>query len=87
MSSSSMTTTVSEEDILLFVEKNDVSPPFLRYDGQDSYFGRLPPLSIEIGYGVVLGFGVIFSIVTTVNVFLGNRFGSSINVVKSEFFK
>jgi hypothetical protein len=33
-----------------FLPKNDEIPPFARYDGQDSFFGGIPPLSEEIGY-------------------------------------
>ena len=65
--------------------KDNVNPPFLRYDGQDSFFGGIPPLSEEIGYIIILGFGVAFSIFTTFVVFLNNYYGS-VPVVTSEFF-
>ena len=68
------------------IVKNNYDPPFLRYDGQDSFFGGIPPLSEEVGYGVVLGFGVVFSIVTTSLVFIGTHYGRGISVVTSEFF-
>ena len=67
--------------------KDNVNPPFQRYDGQDSFFGGIPPLSEEVGYGVVLGFGVVFSVVTTILVSLGNRYSSNgVNIVTSEYF-
>jgi hypothetical protein len=52
-------------------------PPFDRYRGQESMFGGEPPLSVGIGYLVVLGFGALFSVFTTcivlVNKYFGNR--------------
>jgi hypothetical protein len=52
-------------------------PPFDKYRGQESMFGGEPPLSVGIGYLVVLGFGALFSVFTTsivlVNKYFGNR--------------
>jgi hypothetical protein len=67
-------------------EKNDIFPPFARYDGQDSFFGGEPPLSKGIGYLVVLGFGGLFSIITTVLVLLNKYFGNQ-GEITSEHFK
>ncbi len=41
-----------------------------QYAGQMSFFGGKAPLSQTVGYGVVLGFGGIFSILTTLIVHL-----------------
>ena len=51
--------------IMSMIVKDDLLPPFLRYDGQESFFGGQPPLSKSVGYFVVLGFGALFSIITT----------------------
>lgn len=61
-------------------------PPFDRYKGVESYFGGEAPLSEGIGYLVVLGFGMFFSIFTTFLVFLNKRFGKNGNET-SEHFK
>jgi urea-proton symporter len=61
-------------------------PPFEKYKGQESYFGGEPPLSQAIGYLVVLGFGVFFSIMTTCVVFLNKHFGN-MGDQTSEHFK
>ena len=68
------------------MEKTDDLPPFLRYDGQDSFFGGDPPLSKGVGYLVVLGFGALFSIITTILVFLNQYFGAK-GEITSEHFK
>lgn len=61
-------------------------PPFLQYKGQESFFGGDSPLSEGVGYAVVLGFGLFFSIVTTVLVFINKYFGSK-GAMTSEHFK
>ena len=68
------------------MEKTDDLPPFLRYDGQDSFFGGDPPLSKGVGYLVVLGFGALFSVITTILVFLNQYFGAK-GEITSEHFK
>eukprot|EP00543_Licmophora_paradoxa_P000345 CAMPEP_0202441512 /NCGR_PEP_ID=MMETSP1360-20130828/1067_1 /ASSEMBLY_ACC=CAM_ASM_000848 /TAXON_ID=515479 /ORGANISM="Licmophora paradoxa, Strain CCMP2313" /LENGTH=724 /DNA_ID=CAMNT_0049056549 /DNA_START=45 /DNA_END=2219 /DNA_ORIENTATION=- len=55
--------------------KTDDAPPFLQYDGLDSFFGGEPPLSKTIGYLVVLGFGALFSVITTGIVYMDKFFG------------
>ncbi len=67
------------------VKDND-NPPFLRYDGQTSFFGGEPPLSQGVGYLVVLGFGALFSVITTVLVLLNKYFGAK-GEITSEHFK
>ena len=59
---------------------------FTKYQGQDSFFGGEAPLSEGIGYLVVLGFGALFSILTTILVFLNKYFGSKGDIT-SEHFK
>jgi uncharacterized membrane protein (DUF4010 family) len=67
-------------------ELNDLLPPFLKYQGKTSFFGDEPPLSEGIGYLVVLGFGALFSIITTVLVLLNKYFGNQ-GAITSEHFK
>jgi urea-proton symporter len=66
--------------------KDDIFPPFAMYDGQDSYFGGEPPLSVAIGYFVVLGFGALFSVFTTYLIFADKYFGKN-HTITSEQFK
>jgi SSS family transporter len=51
---------------------------------QASFFGDSPPLDESVGYAIVLGFGIFFSIVTTFLVFLDKRY-VGVNI-SSEFF-
>jgi uncharacterized membrane protein (DUF4010 family) len=66
--------------------KNDDLPPFARYHGKDSFFGGEPPLSEGVGYLVVLGFGFLFSIITTILVMMNKYFGN-MGETTSEHFK
>lgn len=66
--------------------KNDLFPPFARYDGQKDFFGGEPPLSTGVGYLVVLGFGFLFSIITTILVLMNKYFGAK-GEITSEHFK
>jgi len=68
------------------MEKNNLVPPFLDYAGQKSYFGGEPPLDVKVGYFVVLGFGLFFSILTTLLVFLNKKYGKNTEIT-SEHFK
>ena len=65
---------------------DDESPPFLKYQGQDSYFGGEAPLSEGVGYAVVLGFGLLFSVLTTILVYINKFFGAK-GEITSEHFK
>jgi uncharacterized membrane protein (DUF4010 family) len=67
-------------------ELDNLVPPLLRYQGKDSFFGGEPPLSEGFGYLVVLGFGVLFSVITTVLVLLNKYFGNQ-GEITSEHFK
>ena len=56
------------------------------YFTKDSYFGGSPPLSEAVGYLVVIGFGALFSVFTTIVVFLDKKFAGNASVT-SEHFK
>jgi len=55
------------------------------YAGQDSFFGGDPPLSVGIGYAVVLGFGIAFSIFTTIIVFIDKYYGGAGEMTSEKF--
>jgi len=67
------------------MEKNDMVPPFAEYDGQKSFFGGEPPLSLAVGYVVVLGFGLLFSGITTLLIVLNRYFGSKGKITSEHF--
>lgn len=66
--------------------QSEEAPPFTKYLGQESYFGGEAPLSVGVGYAVVLGFGLFFSILTTAIVFISRKFGNN-GAMTSEHFK
>jgi len=47
------------------------------YDCRDSFFGGTPPLPQGYGYGIVIAFGVFFSVVTSFLVWLDYRYGGT----------
>jgi hypothetical protein len=49
-----------------------------QYRGMTSSFGGTPPLDVGTGYGVVLGFGVFFSLFASFATFLDNRYAGTI---------
>lgn len=55
------------------------------YFGESSYFGGQPPLSKAVGYLVVVGFGLLFSIFTTVVVYLDKAFSANSNWTSEQF--
>ena len=57
-------------DLVDLDDRNNVVPPFAEYEGQSSFFGGTPPLPVGVGYGVVLGFGILFSLITTALVYM-----------------
>ena len=66
---------------------SDMTPPILALAGQESYFPKgQAPLPVGVGYGVVLGFGLLFSIITTMIVYINKYFGSK-GEITSEHFK
>jgi hypothetical protein len=62
------------------------APPFLKYQGSDSFFGGDAPLPESVGWAVVVGFGALFSIITTLIVMANKYFGER-GEVTSEHFK
>jgi hypothetical protein len=56
------------------------------YAGKESFFGDEAPLDISVGYIVVLGFGIAFSIFTTLIVWLDVKFSGG-KAITSEKFK
>mmetsp|Transcript_21774 Transcript_21774/g.46587 ORF Transcript_21774/g.46587 Transcript_21774/m.46587 type:complete len:751 (+) Transcript_21774:173-2425(+) len=55
------------------------------YFGKGSYFGGSPPLSTAVGYLVVLGFGALFSVFTTVVVFMDKFFAGNATITSEHF--
>jgi len=55
------------------------------YAGSEDFFGGTPPLSVSIGYLVVLGFGFLFSIFTTILVFIEKFFGENTEMTSEHF--
>jgi hypothetical protein len=64
------------------------NPPFAAtiYRGQESFFGGEAPLSEGVGFIVVLGFGLLFSVFTTILVFVNTQYGNA-GEITSEHFK
>ncbi|GKY98294.1 hypothetical protein MPSEU_000787000 [Mayamaea pseudoterrestris] len=60
-------------------------PEFSTYAGQESFFEGSPPLSQGVGYAVVLGFGVAFSVLTTLLVYINRWFSDQGNVTSEHF--
>ena len=68
-------------------DRNDVIPPFAMYEGEQSFFPKgEAPLPAWVGYAVVLGFGLLFSVITTMIVYINKYFGSK-GEITSEHFK
>lgn len=63
----------------------DDLPPFKKFAGQESFFGGEPPLSEGVGYLVVLGFGGLFSLVTTAIVYMNKFFGAKGDITSEHF--
>lgn len=55
------------------------------YQNRESFFGNDTPLGIEYGYFVVLGFGAIFCVITTVLVALEKYFGENAEMTSEHF--
>ena len=74
-------------DLVDLNDRNDVLPPFLMYEGEESFFPKgEAPLPLGVGYAVVLGFGLLFSVITTMIVYINKYFGSK-GEITSEHFK
>jgi len=61
-------------------------PGIISMQGATSFFGDNTPLPEWVGWTVVLGFGLLFSIITTAIVFINKHFGSK-GEITSEHFK
>jgi len=62
-----------------------VQPP-AELAGQKSYFPENEaPLPLWVGYAVVLGFGLLFSIITTLLVYINKHFGSKGEITSEHF--
>jgi len=78
---------MSDFDSLVdLANRNDVLPPFLEYEGRTSFFpvGEAP-LPNWVGYAVVLGFGLLFSIITTAIVYINKYFGNKGEITSEHF--
>jgi hypothetical protein len=62
------------------------APPFLKYQNSDSFFGDDAPLPEAVGWLVVVGFGALFSVITTLIVMANKYFGEK-GETTSEHFK
>uniref|UniRef100_A0A7S1YU98 Urea active transporter n=1 Tax=Trieres chinensis TaxID=1514140 RepID=A0A7S1YU98_TRICV len=60
-------------------------PPFKEYAGQESFFLGEHPLNVSIGWIVVLGFGVVFSIFTTAIVMIDKFFKGNASITSEHF--
>jgi len=56
-----------------------------RWAGAESFFGGESPLALKWGYLVVLGFGALFSIFTTILVFVEKYFGENATMTSEHF--
>jgi len=66
--------------------RNNVIPPFLEYEGAESFFPKgEAPLPGWVGYAVVLGFGLLFSVITTMIVYINKFFGSKGEITSEHF--
>jgi len=64
----------------------DNLPPFFdKYAGQESYFGGESPLSLAVGYVVVIGFGAAFSVFTTMLVYFDKVFAGNASITSEHF--
>ena len=77
-----MTTLIPIEGVEGFPPSWTDSPEF---QGQDSYFGGEAPLNVAVGYVVVIGFGLFFSIFTTIVVYVDKAFSSNATITSEEF--
>lgn len=79
-------TIVNENNFINGVNVGILPPTYAEYAGDESFFGGEAPLSVAVGYLVVLGFGVLFSILTTLLVLMNKHFGAKGDIT-SEHFK
>jgi SSS family transporter len=60
-------------------------PPFKHHAGQTSYFGDDPPLPESVGWLVVIGFGLLFSFITTLLVMADKFFAGNASITSEHF--
>ena len=63
----------------------DSAPPFLQYQDSESFFGGDAPLPQVVGWAVVVGFGALFSVITTIIVIISQKYGG-VGHMTSEHF-
>jgi len=74
------------ESLVDLSNRNNVIPPFLEYEGATSFFPEgEAPLPGWVGYAVVLGFGLLFSIITTLIVYVNKYFGEKGEITSEHF--
>ncbi|CAJ1955665.1 unnamed protein product [Cylindrotheca closterium] len=64
---------------------NDDAPPFSKYKDSESFFGGDAPLPEVVGWAVVVGFGALFSVITTIIVIISQKYGG-VGTMTSEHF-
>ncbi|KAL3944058.1 MAG: hypothetical protein SGBAC_001886 [Bacillariaceae sp.] len=63
----------------------DSAPPFSQYEDSESFFGGDAPLPQVVGWAVVVGFGALFSVITTIIVIISQKYGG-VGHMTSEHF-
>ena len=75
------------QDIVDLGDRNNFVPPFKEYEGFSSFFPEgEAPLPTWVGWLVVVGFGMLFSVITTAIVYINKYFGQK-GEITSEHFK
>lgn len=74
------------DEVINLNDRNNVFPPFKQFEGQTSYFpvGEAP-LPQWVGWVVVVGFGLLFSVITTAIVYINKYFGSKGEITSEHF--
>ena len=79
--------TMDFESVVDIDDRNNFIPPFAQYIGQESFFPKgEAPLPEWVGWLVVVGFGMLFSVITTAIVYINKYFGQK-GEITSEHFK
>jgi SSS family transporter len=76
----------SLEGLIDISNRNNFDPPFADYAGETSFFPEgEAPLPKWVGYVVVIGFGFLFSLITTLIVYINKHFGSKGEITSEHF--
>jgi len=76
----------SIEGLIDISNRNNFDPPFADYAGETSFFPEgEAPLPKWVGYVVVIGFGFLFSLITTLIVYINKYFGSKGEITSEHF--